>query len=102
MATDTLLAALLTTARLAPHRGITLLDRRGQRGERRTYSEFPAMARARASQLAACGITAGDRVLICLPTSWDLIELYFGAIYLGAHPILIAPTLALGGAAQQL
>jgi fatty-acyl-CoA synthase len=49
--------------------------------------------------MAAAGLNPGDRILVCLSTSWDLIELYFGAIYRGIQPILIAPPGALGGAA---
>src|SRR5205085_2864244 len=64
----------------------------------RTYAELDSRARAAAAKWAAVGVNAGDRLLICLPTSWDLLELYFGAICRGALPVLVAPPGALGGA----
>jgi fatty-acyl-CoA synthase len=94
--TTTLPQALTASAQRVPGRGIAILDRRGQNAERRTYPQILDMARTGAARLAAAGIAAGDRLLLCLPTSWDLLEVYFGAIWRGAHPILVAPPGALG------
>ena len=95
----TLVDALETSARRVPDRGIAIFDRRGQNAERRSYAELSAAALRAAWLLAAAGIAPGDRVLISLPTSWNLLEIYFGAIYRGAFPVLLAPSGALGGAA---
>lgn len=95
----TLLDAFEIAASVAPHHGITLYDRRGQNAEKHTYPQVLDMAKRGAARIAAAGISAGDRVLVCLPTSWSLLEIYFGAIFRGAQPVMVAPPGALGGAA---
>src|SRR5687767_3759718 len=94
----TLQEIILNAARIAPQRGIGLYDRRGQVCERRLYPQLIEAAKGRAAQLAAAGINARDRLLMSLPTSWDLMELYLGTLLRGAHPVLVAPAGALGGA----
>ena len=94
--TATLPEALLNTARCVPERGIGIYDRRGQNAERRTYADILEMARGSAARLAAAGVGPADRLVICLPTSWELLEVYFGALWRGAHPVLVAPPGALG------
>ena len=42
------------------------------------------MAARSAGRLAAAGVRAGDRIIAFLPNSMDLIELWFGAAWLGA------------------
>jgi acyl-CoA synthetase (AMP-forming)/AMP-acid ligase II len=96
---ETIPEALSAAARLAPERGIGIYDRRGENFVRRTYAALLEAVKDRASRLAAAGIGAGDRLLICLPTSWELLEVYLGAIFRGAYPVLLAPPGALGGAA---
>ncbi|MCY3023153.1 MAG: AMP-binding protein [Planctomycetota bacterium] len=95
--TGTVPAALAHTARLAPERGIAVFDRRGQSVERHTYPEILELAQLAAARLATAGIGPGDRLLMCLPTSWDLLAAHLGAIIRGAYPVLVAPTGALGG-----
>ena len=95
----TLLDAFEIAAAQAPTHGITIYDRRGQNAEKRTYPQVLEMAQRGAARLAAAGINVGERVLVCLPTSWSLIEIYFGAIFRGAQPVMVAPPGALGGAA---
>ena len=97
--TTTLMDAMLETARQVPDRGVTIYDRRGQNPQTRTYRDFPEMIKSAASRLQTAGVGPGDRVLICLPTCWELIEIWLGAVYRGAHPVLVAPAGALGGAA---
>jgi acyl-CoA synthetase (AMP-forming)/AMP-acid ligase II len=94
----TLPEALEHAAGFAPQRGIGIFDRRGRQLERRTYPEILAAALQTAARLAAAGVGAQDRLLACLPTSWDLVDLYLGALLRGAHPVLVAPAGALGGA----
>ena len=83
--------ALAVAARRRPGRGIALFDRRGRLAERRTYPELLATARRGAARLAARGVGAGDRVGVCLPTSWEWFEAWFGAALLGAWPLALAP-----------
>lgn len=49
-----------------------------------TYAGAPAVAARSAGRLAAAGIRAGDRVIAFLPNGMDLVELWFGAAWLGA------------------
>ena len=39
---------------------------------------------------------AYNRVLVCLPTSWDWVEGWLGALMLGALPAAVAPAGAMG------
>ena len=49
-----------------------------------TYAGAPDLAARSAGRLAAAGIRAGDRVIAFLPNGMDLMELWFGAAWLGA------------------
>lgn len=49
-----------------------------------TYTGAPEMAARSAGRLAAAGVRAGDRVSAFLPNGMDLVELWFGAAWLGA------------------
>ncbi len=49
-----------------------------------TYAEAPDLAARSAGRLAAAGVGAGDRVIAFLSNGMDLIELWFGAAWLGA------------------
>ncbi|HLX60995.1 MAG TPA: AMP-binding protein [Planctomycetota bacterium] len=91
--------ALERAAREPGARGTALYDRRGQSSEFRTHAEIFQRARESAGRLAAAGIGPADRLLLCLPTSWELIDAFLGAVLRGALPTLVAPAGALGGAA---
>ena len=93
--------AITGASGLFHNHGIGVYDRRGQNVERRTYTQIAEMAQDRARRLAACGVGVGDRVMIALPTSWELLEIYFGTLMRGAHPVLVAPGGGLGAAATQ-
>ena len=95
----TLNQALAEAARNQPEHGIAIYDRRGRNAERRTYAELAELARQRGARLAAAGVARGDRVLLAMPTSWELLETFFGALELGALPVMVAPPGALGSAA---
>jgi len=98
---STVREALAFSAKNAPpENGIRLYDRRGQNSELRNWSQIQQAAHDRAARLASAGINRGDRLLICLPTSWELLEIQLGAILRGALPVLVAPAAALGGAAS--
>ena len=96
-----IIQALERAAREAGGRGISIFDRRGQQAEFHSYREMLQRARDRAGRLAAAGIGPGDRLLVCLSTSWELLDVLLGAMIRGALPTLVAPTGALGGAASQ-
>ncbi len=89
-------------ARHFPHRGITLVDRRGRAVERRSYAELTTRFELHARRLAGRGIVPGDRVLVCLATSWEWLDAWFGALFLGALPVALAPPEGLGSPAGAL
>lgn len=82
-------------------RGIHVFDRRGKTAERRTHAELLELARHRAAALAKRGVEPKDRVLIALPTSWPALEVWFGALFRGAWPVMLAPGGAMGAVATQ-
>ena len=93
-----LIEALAAAAKYTPDRGIGIYDRRGQNVERRSYREIAEMARNRAERFAGAGVKPGDRIMLGLSTSWDLLELLFGALTIGAYPVMVSPPGALGSA----
>jgi len=98
----TLPAALRRAAERFPRRGVALFDRRGEKAERRTYPELLATARRGAARLYARGVRPRDPVLVCLPTSWEWFETWFGALLVGAWPVAVAPGGALGASEAQV
>ena len=57
----------------------------------RTYREFVQDIDAGADALAATGLTAGERLLISMPTSPQGVTAFYAANKLGALPALIHP-----------
>ncbi|MDA0348773.1 MAG: AMP-binding protein [Verrucomicrobia bacterium] len=74
-----------------PDKGISVYDRKGVTAEKRLYPEIFSRIQHAAGCLASSGVKHGDRVLISLHTSWELLELWLGCVYLGAYPAAIAP-----------
>ncbi len=99
---ETLLEALRRAAVDWPERGITLIDSRGRVEGRRTWPVLREQVEAAAGRLVTLGVRRGDRVLICLPTSWSWFEIWFGAVRLGALPAAAAPPRALGSPRNQI
>jgi acyl-CoA synthetase (AMP-forming)/AMP-acid ligase II len=93
---STLPELLQEAARRHPGRSIGIYDRQGRAVERRAYPEVLASARQAASRLAALGLSRGDRLLVCLPTSWEWMESWLGALLLGALPAAVAPAGSVG------
>ncbi|MCP3958704.1 MAG: fatty acyl-AMP ligase [bacterium] len=85
-----------------PERGIAVFDSRGRASERRTYPEVLASVRRAAGRWAALGVRPGDRVLVCLPTSWPWFESWLGAMFQGVLPVAVAPGAAFGAAEAQI
>ncbi|RMH16494.1 MAG: fatty acyl-AMP ligase [Acidobacteria bacterium] len=98
----TLAEALSRAARAFPERGIAVLDGRGRRYQRRTYPEVLAGVEQTAGRWAALGVEPGERVLISLPTSWQLLDAWLGAMLRGALPVAVAAGGALGGGEAHL
>jgi acyl-CoA synthetase (AMP-forming)/AMP-acid ligase II len=96
---ETLTAALLGAAERFPQRGIAIYDGRGRNAERRTYDELLRSVQGSASQLAGLGVQPGEPVLVSLPTSWEWMDAWMGALLLGALPVAIAPAGAMGSSA---
>ncbi len=83
-------------------RGIAIFDGRGRAYERRTYPEVLAATRRAAGRWAARGLEPGDRVLVCLPTSWAWFDAWFGVVLCGALPVAVAPVAAMGATEAQV
>jgi len=72
--------------------GITLLsDRPTQPEEHRSYGRILTQATEAAAYLAEAGVGPGDRVVLCLTTSFDFIVSFFAVQWLGAIPVPAAP-----------
>ncbi len=99
---ETLLGALERAASVWPKRGITLIDSRGRMEGRRTWPAMLDKIEAAAGRLVTLGVRPGDRILVCLPTSWPWFEIWFGAVRLGALPAAVAPPRALGSPRNQI
>ena len=75
-------------ARAAEHAGRTALV---AGAERLTYAELDAAADAAADRLRACGIGAGDRVVVQLPNRVAFLPTVIGLFRLGAWPVFALP-----------
>ena len=84
----TLDGMLRTAARTSPE-AVALIE-----GDRRTtYADLDALVSRAASLLVARGVTAGDRVVIALDNSAEMVAAYFGAMRAGAVsvPLMAGP-----------
>ncbi len=64
--------------------------------ERMTVGQLHERAHAAGAALAAAGLGRGDRVIMCLDTSPELVAALYGAALLGAVPMLAEPPLTVG------
>jgi acyl-CoA synthetase (AMP-forming)/AMP-acid ligase II len=95
----TILHALLAQAeRGSDGLEVTLIPEPGKAETRRCDALLENAARG-AAVLAEHGVGHGDRVLLCLPTSWQFVTAFFGSQLLGAIPTAIALPTGIGGAA---
>ena len=99
--TTSLQDTIVRAAAAGESRGINVFDRRGKSAERRSYADLLDLARHRAAALAKAGVEPKDRVLVSLPTSWQALEAWFGVIFRGAWPVMLAPGGAMGAVATQ-
>src|SRR5687768_4785560 len=62
-------------------------------GETVTYGRLWAQSARYAAGLAAHGVRAGDKVCLIYPTCAEFFYSFFGALWIGAVPVPIYPTL---------
>ncbi|MCH6256902.1 AMP-binding protein [Puniceicoccaceae bacterium K14] len=87
---ETFPEVLRRTAELFPEKGIQMRDRAGRVSGRRSYPELLQAVKESAGRWRSLGVKSGDCILLCLPTAWDFIDAWLGAICIGAHPAAIA------------
>ncbi|MBL4847380.1 MAG: fatty acyl-AMP ligase [Planctomycetes bacterium] len=92
----TMVEALARAARENPTRGITLLgeDERDPI-ETRTFGDLADRVWGLAGRLQATGISAGERVLVVLPTGIGFVETFLALQLIGAVPVPAYPPPAL-------
>jgi fatty-acyl-CoA synthase len=74
-----------------------VFDRRGQNEERLSYPDLVRAARAWGAWFEDQGVKPGEVVLLCLPTSQDLVAAFLGASLIRALPCNLALPRAVGG-----
>lgn len=84
------IAAFERTAKTSPRRGIDLYDRAGVK-HFLTYAQLFDGASSVAAQLVGAGKRPGDRVLVALPSGFDFIQVFFGALMARLQPIPVPP-----------
>lgn len=102
MGGESLVESLEVAARAGDAAGLTLHDARGRAAGRRSWADVDAAARRAAAGWRALGVRRGDRVLVALPTGWDWLDAWLGALRLGALPAAAAPPGAVGARAGSL
>jgi acyl-CoA synthetase (AMP-forming)/AMP-acid ligase II len=91
----------LAQAAARPTQGVAIAGRRGV-FEWRSFAQVEAAARLAAGRLLASGVRPRDPLLLLLPTGWDWLAQWFGALLLGAWPMAAAPARALGSTGPHL
>ena len=81
---------------------LTLVDGRGRVAGQRTFSEIVEAAQLHSRRLRTWGVAPGDRVVICLSTSFEWYDCWMGSLIAGALPVAMAPPGALGSPKQQV
>ena len=87
----TLMDILKACADKHSDRGISIYDRKGIEAETILYPDIYKRIQRAAGCLKAQGVIPGERVLVSLPTSWELLDVWLGCVFLGALPAAIAP-----------
>jgi acyl-CoA synthetase (AMP-forming)/AMP-acid ligase II len=92
----TLLHAFATAAKLEEKIGITMVHAASERGqadheEHHSYRAIYHAATRMAGALGALGVKKGERVLLVLPTSFEIITAFFAIEMLGAIPVPTYP-----------
>lgn len=87
---ETIVDVLRGTAERSPKRGIYVIDHRGSQ-EFRTYPQILEASLRVGAALQKRGIGRADRVLLVLPTGFEFVSAYLGALAIGAIPVPTAP-----------
>ncbi len=69
-------------------------------GEKVTYARLWQQSGRYAAGLARAGVSAGDKVCLIYPTCAEFFYTFFGALWLGAVPVPLYPTLGVEGTAR--
>ena len=99
IAPRTLIEVVDGAAERFPDRSLAIFDGRGRNVERRTYGELRAAIVESAARLAGLGLIPRDRVLVCLPSSWEWMGAWLGTLFAGGLPVAVAPAGAMGSSA---
>ncbi|MGP3977344.1 AMP-binding protein [Streptomyces sp. 8N114] len=91
-----LAAALMDRAAREPDAVAYYLPEEPEEAERMTVGVLYERAHAAGAALSAAGVGRGDRVIMCLDTSAELVAALYGAALVGAVPILAEPPLTVG------
>ena len=83
-------------------RGVIFVDGRGNPGAPYEFARLVATARSTAARLRTAGVGEREPVFVCLPTSFEFLTTWFGAVMAGAWPVAIAPPGGLGSADYML
>ena len=94
-------AQMARAAARHPDVEVAICDRRGRAWESRSHPAVVAAARAAAERLAGLGVAPGDRVVVSLPTSWEFVDAWLGALFLGALPVASPAGVGLGASEAQ-
>ncbi len=86
----TLLDALRYTAEQSPRRGLYVTDGKGHQNFR-TYGQLLEGALRAGAALEKKGLGSHDRIVLVMPTGFEFVTAFFGAISIAAIPIPIAP-----------
>ncbi|MCZ6597263.1 MAG: AMP-binding protein [Planctomycetota bacterium] len=98
----TLPDALERAAERWGERGIGMIDNRGRLGELRGFATLHQRAGETAARLQGLGVGEREPILVCLPTSEEFLDAWFGAVLLGAWPVAIGPPGGMGATDFQL
>jgi acyl-CoA synthetase (AMP-forming)/AMP-acid ligase II len=83
---DTIPACLARSADSEADHGVTVVDEGGAR-EFRSYRQLRESADRTAAALQIAGLEPGERVLLALPTGFEFLTAYFGALAAGIVPV---------------
>jgi acyl-CoA synthetase (AMP-forming)/AMP-acid ligase II len=92
-----IVGALLEQARLRSGRTAFTVDESERRSRSLSYGELLARGSCAAAALRERGLRRGDRVLICLPTSAELLVAIYGTLLAGGVCVPVYPPLARDG-----
>jgi fatty-acyl-CoA synthase len=88
---STLPQALMERAQLHPERAAIIFADANHPDVSMSYRELADAAMASARWLAQCGIDPSARIILIMDDLIDLVTTFWGALFRGAHPAIVAP-----------